>query len=227
MYDSLEIELSDYNLHPVYNQMGCCLVLLFSIKTIQQFMKTAILTVTLVLFGISSAMAQTERGSRLAGVQVGNFVIPTSGGSGTIISLQPTYGWFVADGLAIGAGVPFFYVGSGNSHVTQIGVTPFLRYYFGPSPVKPFLGASVGVVNTSVSNTGRSSTSTTNGLYSGTAGLAFFINRSVSFDMALTYTGGSTGAVNTLFAGGTNALTPNVPEALNITLGFQVYFGKK
>lgn len=201
--------------------------MLCNIKTIQHFMKATFFTLALLLIGLSSAIAQTERGSRLAGVQVGNIVIPTSGGSGTIISLQPTYGWFVSDGLAIGAGVPFFYAGSGNSHVTQIGVSPFLRYYIGPSPVKPFLGASIGVVNTSFSNTGASSTSSTNGLYSGTAGLAFFINQSVSFDLALTYTGGDTGAVNTLFAGGTNALTPNVPRALNISLGFQVYFGKK
>ena len=181
-------------------------------------------TLLVVLVASSVAMAQTEKGSSLMGVQVGNIAIPTSGGSGTIIALQPTRGWFVSDGLAIGAGIPFFYVGSGGTHITQIGIAPFLRYYFGPSKTKPFLGASVGVVNTSASGNNGSST---NGLYSATGGVAFFLNRNVSFDLGLTYTGGNAGVVNTLLLGGANALTPNVPKALNISLGFQVYFGGK
>lgn len=176
-----------------------------------------------LLFGLlTTAQAQTEKGSRLAGVQVGNIIIPTSGGSGAIIALQPTYGWFVADNLAIGVGIPFFHVGAGGSDITQIGVAPFLRYYLSTANVKPFLGASVGVVNTSGQN--RSST---DALYSATGGVAIFINKAVSFDIGLTYTGGSTGAISTLLAGGANSLTPNVPNALNISLGFQVFFGPK
>ncbi|GAB2556196.1 hypothetical protein [Spirosoma aerophilum] len=189
-------------------------------------MKTTFFTFAFLLFTLSSVLAQTEKGNHLAGVQVGNFIIPTSGGSGTIISLQPTYGWFVSDGLAVGAGIPFFHISASGGGITQIGLAPFVRYFIGPSQVKPFLGASVGVVNTSASGGGSNTASSTNALYSGTGGVAFFINKSVSFDVALTYTGGSTGVVNTLLAGGANALTPNVPDALNISLGFQVYFGK-
>ncbi|MVM32872.1 hypothetical protein GO755_22725 [Spirosoma sp. HMF4905] len=188
-------------------------------------MKTTFLTITLLIAGLSGAMAQTEKGNRLMGVNVGNIVIPTEG-STTLISLQPTYGWFVSNGLVVGAGIPFFYAGLGGSKVTQIGLTPFLRYYIGPSQVKPFLGASIGVVNTSVSNTGSPTASSTDAVYSATGGIAFFINRSVSFDLGLTYTGGDGGSVNSLVAGTSNALTPNIPKALNISLGFQVYFGK-
>lgn len=190
-------------------------------------MKNLFIVLTLLVGGMSGAVAQTEKGGKLMGAQVGNIVIPTSGGSGTIISLQPTLGWFVSDGLAVGAGIPFFHVGSSGTNITQIGVAPFLRYFFGPSSVKPFLGASVGVVNTSASGNGSNSASTTNALYSASGGVAFFIGKSVSFDLGLTYTGGNTGAVNTLFLGGSNALTPNVPKALNLSLGFQVYFGGK
>ncbi|MBD2757075.1 hypothetical protein [Spirosoma validum] len=189
-------------------------------------MKKILFTLVMIVTGLSAALAQTEKGSRLAGVQVGNIVIPTSGGSGTIIGLQPAYGWFVSDGLVVGAGIPFFYVGSGGTNITQIGLTPFLRYYIGPSQVKPYFGGSIGVLNTSVSRTGSSSESSTDALYGLTGGLAFFINRSVSFDLALTYTGGNTGAVNSLIAGSANSLTPNIPKSLNINLGFQVYFGK-
>ena len=189
-------------------------------------MKAFLITLTLLVIGFSTAMAQTERGHRLMGVNVGNITIPTSSGGGTIISLQPAYGWFVSDGLAIGAGIPFFNVSQNGSRATQIGVAPFLRYYLGSSQVKPFLGASIGVVSTSVSTTGSNSTSSTDALYSFTGGIAFFINQSVSFDLGLTYTGGDTGAFNTVFTGGANALTPNVPKALNLSLGFQVYFGK-
>ncbi|WP_460973348.1 hypothetical protein, partial [Spirosoma migulaei] len=63
-------------------------------------------------------------------------------------------------------------------------------------------------------------------VYSVTGGVAFFMNRHVSFDMALAYTGGDIGAINSYLGGTTNALTPNIPKALNFSLGFQVYFGK-
>ena len=191
-------------------------------------MKKTLIALTMVLIGLSATFAQTDKGNRLMGVNVGNITIPTSGGSGTIISLQPTYGWFVSNNLAIGAGIPFFNVSSNGSRATQIGLTPFLRYYIGTSSqMKPFFGASLGVVNTSASSSGSSnSSSSTDALYSLTGGLAFFVNRSVSFDLGLTYTGGDTGSLNTLLAGSANALTPNIPKALNISLGFQVYFGK-
>jgi len=189
-------------------------------------MKAIICTLVLFIVAFSNTMAQTEKGNRLMGVNVGNITIPTSGGSGTIISLQPTYGWFVSNGLVVGAGIPFFNVSSNGSRITQIGLTPFLRYYIGPSQVKPFLGGSLGVVNTSVSSNGSNSNSSTDAVYSLTGGVAFFINRSVSFDLGLTYTGGDAGSLNTLLAGAANALTPNVPKALNLSLGFQVYFGK-
>lgn len=68
--------------------------------------------------------------------------------------------------------------------------------------------------------------SNTDAVYSAKGGLAFFINRSVSFDFALTYTGGDTGAVRALVAGGANPLTPYIPKALTINLDFQVYFPK-
>ncbi|WP_248475251.1 hypothetical protein [Spirosoma liriopis] len=55
----------------------------------------------------------------------------------------------------------------------------------------------------------------------------FFINQSISFDLGLTYTGGNTKSLNTLLAGSANAVTPNIPKALNIGLRFQVCFGKK
>ncbi|GAB3955699.1 hypothetical protein GCM10028805_43900 [Spirosoma harenae] len=189
-------------------------------------MKAFLISLTLLVIGFSTAMAQTERGHSLMGVNVGNITIPTAKDAGTIISLQPTYGWFVSDGLVIGAGIPFFNVSQNGTRATQIGVAPFLRYYMGPSQVKPFLGASVGVVNTSISGPGVNSASSTDALYSFTGGVAFFINQSVSFDLGLTYTGGGTGAFNTVLTGTANALTPNVPKALNLSLGFQVYFGK-
>lgn len=189
-------------------------------------MKAIVCTLALFIAGFSSAMAQTEKGNRLMGVNVANIVIPTSGDV-TIISLQPTYGWFVSQGLVVGAGIPFYHLGTDNSKLTQIGIAPFLRYYIGPSQVKPFLGVSVGVVNTSASTNGSASSSSTDPIYSVTGGVAFFLNRHVSFDMALAYTGGDIGALNSYLAGTTNALTPNIPKALNFSLGFQVYFGGK
>lgn len=189
-------------------------------------MKTVFSLLFLITLELSNVMAQTERGHRLIGVNVGNITIPTSGGSGTIISLQPTYGWFVNNGLVVGVGIPFFNVSSNGSRATQIGLTPFVRYYIGPTQIKPFVGASIGIVNTSASYAGSNADSSTDALYSLTGGVAFFINQSVSFDLGLTYTGGNTGSFNTLLAGSANALTPNIPKALNLGLGFQIYLGK-
>lgn len=176
---------------------------------------------------ISGANAQTEKGSKLVGVQVGNLTFPTSGG-GSIIGLQPAAGWFLTDGLALGVGIPFFSAGASGGRITQIGLTPFLRYYIGKTNVKPFVGVSGGAINTSASGRGSgSSESSTSGIYSASGGVAFFINQSVSFDLGLSYTGGETLAVNSLLGGGVNSLTPAVPESINVNIGFQVFFGRK
>ncbi|AQG80110.1 hypothetical protein [Spirosoma montaniterrae] len=191
-------------------------------------MKAYLLVIALCVGAVTTVSAQTEKGSKLVGAQVGNLTFPTSGGGGSIIGLQPAIGWFVGNNLAVGVGVPFFSVGASGTRVTQIGITPFARYYIGPSNVKPFLGASVGVINTSLSGRGTGNADpSTNGIYSVSGGLAFFINQSVSFDLGLTYTGGETVAVNSLLGGGLNSLTPAIPESINFNLGFQVYFGKK
>ncbi len=190
-------------------------------------MKKVVYALALIVCTLTSAAAQTEKGSHLIGVQVGNVIIPTSGGSGSIISLQPTYGWFVSDGLALGAGVPFYHVSSGGVGITQIGLDPFLRYYIGQSNAKPFLGASVGVVNTSASGTFSNSESSTDVIYGLTGGVAFFVNKSVSFDVSLNYTGGNSLNLSGLFPGASNALIPSLPNALTINLGFQVFLPKK
>ena len=189
-------------------------------------MKKVGFTCLFSLFIVAGALAQTEKGGRVIGTQVGNIYIPTSGGSGSIVVLQPTYGWFVSDGLALGAGIPFTLVSGGGQRVTQIGLAPFLRYYIGTANVKPFLGASVGVINSSVSGNFSRSASSTDAIYGLTGGVAFFLNKSVSFDASLNYSGGNTASVSGLLGTG-NAFTPALPDALTINLGFQVYLSKK
>ncbi len=188
-------------------------------------MKNVWLMGLLVVGVLTSALAQTEKGGHLIGTQVGNIYIPTSGGSGSIISLQPAYGWFVGNGLALGIGVPFLHISSGGTGVTQIGLTPFLRYYIGSATVKPFLGGSFGVVNSSVSGY-ISYPSSTDVIYGLTGGIAFFLNKAVSFDASLNYAGGNTSNAGGIL-GGASPLTPSLPDAVTINLGFQVYFGKK
>lgn len=190
-------------------------------------MKHRICIFLVAVASLSVATAQTEKGSKLVGVNVGNIIIPTSGNGGTsIISLQPQVGWFVANGLVLGTGVPFFYVGSDNTSVMQIGLTPFVRYYIGKSSIKPFLGGSFGFIRSSLSNMGRSESST-NTVYSVSGGLAFFVNKSVSFDLGLNYTGANTNVNSVLLSPGVSSLTPGLPSAVTINLGFQVFFGRK
>lgn len=190
-------------------------------------MKGVILAAALMLVTFAVSFAQTEKGRLLAGAQVGNLTFPTGGGGGSIVSVQPTVGWFLVDNLALGIGIPLFTAGNSNFRTTQIGATPFLRYYVGKKNVRPFLNLSGGVINSTVSSnfTGGGRESSTEGIYSVGAGLAFLLNRYVSFDLGLSYTGGQTTTVGSIF-GGANGLTPVVPESFSLNFGFQIFLGK-
>lgn len=110
----------------------------------------------LLLIGAALALpaqAQTERGSKLLGLSVGNLTYRSTpninlGGSSDdnyrsfSAAVYPSVGWFVVDRLALGAGLPLGYSRTRTNYTATTGpvtftsrtwtygLAPFARYYF-------------------------------------------------------------------------------------------------
>ena len=195
-------------------------------------MKARLCQLLLLTLGITPLIqAQTQKGTHLIGAQVGNIVFSQRDNVGNSIQLKPTYGYFVMNQLAVGLAIPLYYynggIPKGSYQVTQIGLTPFIRYYIGPSLIKPFLSVAAGFQkNKGVGGGSPTSIDYTWG-YSAGGGVAFFVTKSVSLDLAANYTGIGSRDYYTLDSYAQNGLTTGVVDAININLGFQVYFGNK
>jgi hypothetical protein len=64
-------------------------------------------------------------------------------------------------------------------------------------------------------------------VYGASGGVAFFLNRSVSFEARLNYSGTNNSGVGTSILSNTNGLVASAPKYVTVGLGFQVFFGKK
>jgi outer membrane protein len=121
-----------------------------------------------------------------------------SGTHGNTISLgfSPKIGLFIIDNLAIGVKIPIgfqFQKAKNNdkNSSTSIGISPFLKYYFGTSNIKPYLNGSVGFSSMTMRDnpvTGPSDKSTV-GVFSYELGGGFgiFLNDKVSVDIGVGY----------------------------------------
>lgn len=157
----------------------------------------------------TAIQAQTEKGDWMVG---GNFRLNTSDNN-TEIGLTPTAGLFVIDNLAIGANVTISYSKNGTRKTTDLGLGPFVRYYFTKADVRPILQGSFSFIT---EKTKIGSVSTTNNAFNYFlgGGAAIFISEQVSIDGLLGY---SHSKVDGFDGGGGFALS----------IGFQVYLFKK
>ena len=174
----------------------------------------------LLCLGTFSAAAQTDRGQVMAGGSV-NFNIPTGDGDNirqSSLSATPSIGFFVANNVALGFGLPITvsrYEDTGARSITRnssFAFAPFGRYYFGSANIKPFLEARFGIqrFRNSRSVPGGQSENTDNALFVGMGGgIAFFLNEHVALEPKLTYDAYSRN---------------NTSSSFNFNLGFQVYF---
>ncbi|QNH62031.1 outer membrane beta-barrel protein [Hymenobacter sediminicola] len=107
----------------------------------------------------TAAMAQTEKGARFIGANVGDLSYSRGkqnfGNSRFSVSLYPSVGVFVANNFLLGANLELGYssVKSGNlsgdysTRVLQYGVSPFARYYLPGASAHRFFGqVSAGVL---------------------------------------------------------------------------------
>jgi len=149
----------------------------------------------LVFNGLSSqhAFAQTEKGNWLVGVNVAdlhyskdrNYGIKQYG-----ISLQPDAGYFVADRLAVGAGLELTLTGykaensfSGEinkGHTIVYGLSPFVRYYFLDASKHKVYGQAFGSYRESYSKFPYGSSSDNEWGVGISAGYNYFITPSVA-----------------------------------------------
>jgi outer membrane protein len=110
-------------------------------------------------------------------------------------NINPSIGYFVGDGIAIGLNVGYGFARDYQDDVSfntsLLSVVPFIRYYLpGQSKVRPFVGLSgtynlVGIKLTSNNDTERESTDLFG--WGAEVGAAFFINDKISLDLFLDY----------------------------------------
>ncbi|MBC3758630.1 outer membrane beta-barrel protein [Hyunsoonleella sp. SJ7] len=174
-------------------------------------MKKAVLIIVL-LFTVS-AFCQTEKGNFIVGGS-SNFSFTSSkskiktnsqdldGPQATNVSFGPAGGFFVINNLALGLQAPISFEkstedlnGSGSVEVksTSFAVSPFVRYYFSKSSIKPFLQGTIGLgrVKSQFESNGNgfsNSESKSNlFLYGFDGGVAIFINESISINLGVGY----------------------------------------
>ncbi len=172
-------------------------------------MKIIKFALVLFCFGcfIGGAIAQTEQGSILLGGETNlSYSIMNNkwktdndhgnDGKVTQFGLSPQLGYFLIDGLVVGAEIPLSYSiykekDNDKFFSSSIAFAPFLKYYMGSSSIKPFLQGKVGFGTMKIKSepaTGTSVESKTGlFLYELKGGVVFFLNERVSLDIAIGY----------------------------------------
>lgn len=170
-------------------------------------MKKFVLAFSL-LVSSAAVFAQTDKGDFLVG---GSFGFRTNSNNSSF-SLTPNVGYFFANHFAAGANVTLDFQKTGNVRTTDLGIGPFMRYYFGNANFRPFLTGGIGyLMNRYKINDIKY---TNNGFYTqlGLGGAAF-INESVAFEGVAAYN----------YSDYKNAGSSN---GFGLNLGFQVYINR-
>jgi hypothetical protein len=211
-------------------------------------MKKAIILISvLCFFGLSASQAQVIKGRSLLGVSTSfsyiNFgsdlfslgfssVKYKSNSSEnvdpdvikvTTVNIQPKFGYFIANNLAVGLNVSLGSSTSkpqsgGKSTLTSFGVGPFVRYYISESKIMPFfeINSLFGSMTDKYEGQGyNNSSSSSLRSIGGGAGLAVKVGEKVTFDMMAVYNSLSEKAKEN---------NPNDNRTVQGTLGFKFGF---
>jgi len=206
-------------------------------------MKKTLFVLVWLAAALTTAQAQTEKGRWLVGAQVGDFSYSDQNSQRSFSGeLTPSAGYFVANGLAIGAGVPlglstqrypfFDQTTPAFVHAKQIslsyGLAPFVRYYFGPAKLKPYIGVSYSYSRTYSNQTTPDRTILkTKGYASSiapTIGVAYFITRNLALNAGLNYNIQKQESQYTEPASRVGTYNSNY-KSLSLGIGFQLFFG--
>lgn len=190
-------------------------------------MKNLFLITITALFVSTSAFAQIDTRPQMSAavgetpIQQGNWMVGGSLGSlgysfegkSFNINVNPRAGYFVSDGIAVGASLNGGLITAKNADdVWTYGVAPFVRYYFpeGASSTGRFFGqGEVGIAGSSI---GKSADIA----FGVGLGYAHFITKSVALE--------AVGGYNYSKATTANA---TAQSGLGVSLGFQIYLPGK
>lgn len=178
------------------------------------------------VLGTSSAMAQTTKGSKFIGVNIGN-ISYTNGtaANGIDVTLFPSAGVFLADDFLLGSSVTLGYnrVSSDNflpkyvGRTISYGLAPFARYYFaGTTPHRFFGQASVGIEwsNTKVETIYTEKNSRTDKNFAVGLGYNYFLTPNAALEILAGY------------GRDTNGVNPAIGY-LDVRAGFSVFLPSK
>ena len=177
-------------------------------------MKKIIFLLLVIVFS-NHVTAQIKKGQWLVGGNVNWTTTFTSYGDSTVIKIMPDVGYFFLDKLAGGLKISHTIVipsHDSSYSFSYFGFSPFLRYYILPveNTINVFAEVAYGWGGLNYNDFGDISHQ-----WSISAGAAFFLNRHVALEAALSYT-------HT-----TERIPVNGnPKTLGLNLGFQVYLGK-
>lgn len=173
-------------------------------------MKKLLLLTAIILIVTSVSFAQTQKGNWLVGGSAEFSSQKTGDFSTTTFSFQPAAGYFVANDVAVGAGLGFASSkDEGDDAVTAFSFAPFVRYYFAPlgPGAKLFVNGSFGVGSVKYVD----SESFTQ--WDISAGPAIFLNPHTALEIALGY-----GSMKIKDAS-------DATNAFGVSIGFQVHLG--
>jgi hypothetical protein len=133
-----------------------------------------ILVIGLILFTIDYSYSQTSKGIFLLG---GSTSMTFDSDGEYDLSIYPDLGYFIGDDFCVGAAVPLIFYKNEFSSSYYIGISPFLRYYFGENDRSRFYG--LGRVNFKIS---ENLTIGNYGLVDLGLGYVWFINKSIGLE---------------------------------------------
>lgn len=207
-------------------------------------MKQTLVTLLCLLAISSAGLAQTTKGRWTVGTQIGNFSYQNQNGLKSFSgNLTPSAGYFLANGLVVGTGVPLSLSTQKNEGgivikytSTSTGLAPFIRYFFGTAALKPYLGVSYSyslVRGSSNQNDSFASRETTNKGHSTalvpTVGLAYFFNRTLALTGGLSYniahTKQQTDYTNPLPGAPASNTYESNGKSVSLAIGLQIFLG--
>lgn len=184
-------------------------------------MRALLLIIFLLLIINLHGYTQTEKGSFLIGGS-GNINWPLrKSGNFFSFNISPQGGYFVGNNLALGVKPSFSYFQSDSdfykNYGVNLGISPFIRYYLGPSQLKLFFQGSLGVAHSAESfNDGISTyASNYNSFFQNIGvGLVYFVNENIGLEGLLNYDHYI-------------KFHSYSTSGISLNLGFQIYFKRK
>ena len=190
-----------------------------------------VLIIALLALGAAPVFAQTEKGNWLVGGDLSLSSAKNIGAGGSYLQgfVAPGLGYFIANNLAVGANVSYYFQSNFDVSYQALSFSPTARYYFRNSlkkskagidemvKLRPFVQASAGLQYNRSSDNLNASQHSTAGIVTGGVGLAYFIAPNVSIDA-------------TLSVQGNKDFRPVHDFHLNrpqLSVGFQIFLRKK